>query len=513
MTFHKHTLKPFLASMIMAAAIIPASARSHNYYIDPSHGNDDQNGHSESTAWKSFTPLQCIKMQPGDSLLLKRGTMFNDILTISAIGNANKPIVIDAYGTGKKPCIQAPDGSPYAVLVKNSENLTLNNLEITNTGSERMAGRTGIKILCEDFGVSHNIRLNGLYIHDVNGSLIKQQGGGSGILVVNRGKQTPSTFDGLTIENCVIRRCERNAMIWEGYSNRQNWHPSTNVVIRKNLIEEVPGDGIVPIGCEGAIVEYNLMRNCPGTLPHSEAAAGFWPWSCDNTILRFNEVSDHKAPWDAQGFDSDYNCKNTTIHYNYSHDNDGGMCLICNSGTSDGVGNQGSIIEYNVSINDAIRPRATRNGVFSANIHIGGPCSNTTIRRNLLHVNPKAEPFIDRSIITSDSWDGYADSTMFQENIFYVPQESTIRLTESTNNQFNGNYYLGPILNKPSDPSGHTVSDYYNETIRKDPTGFNSLDFLFDTVIVGDGATVLKAVNADRIHQFFNDMKSTSQAH
>ena len=168
MTFHKHTFKPFVTSLIMAAAIIPTSAKSHNYYIDPTYGDDTQNGHSELTAWKSFSPLQSIKMQPGDSLLLKRGAVFNDILTISAIGNANKPIVIDTYGTGQKPCIQAPDGSPYAVLVKNSDNLTLNNLEITNTGSERMAGRTGIKVLCEAFGLSHNIMLNGLYIHDDN---------------------------------------------------------------------------------------------------------------------------------------------------------------------------------------------------------------------------------------------------------------------------------------------------------------------------------------------------------
>ena len=33
-------------------------------------------------------------------------------------------------------------------------------------------------------------------------------------------------------------------------------------------------------------------------------AAGIWPWSCDNTLVQFNEVSGHKAPWDAQGFDS-----------------------------------------------------------------------------------------------------------------------------------------------------------------------------------------------------------------
>lgn len=249
------------------------------------------------------------------------------------------------------------------------------------------------------------------------------------------------------------------------------------------------------------------MRNCPGTLPHGEAAAGLWPWSCDNTVIQFNEVSGHKAPWDAQGFDSDYNCRSTTIQYNYSHDNDGGLVLICNSGTAPGAGNQGSAVQYNVSINDAIRPRATRSGIFSANIHIADPCRNTLVRRNVLHVNPKTEPFIDRSIITSDAWDGYADSTAFRENVFYVPQESEIRLNRSTRNTFDGNYYLGNIKGRPEDPNGRNASDYYNQCISKDPSGFDSLSFLFDTVIIGDGSAILKAVNRDTIHRFFETMR------
>ena len=79
---------------------------------------------------------------------------------------------------------------------------------MVNTGTERLAHRTGVKVLCENYGVSHNIILNALEIHDVNGSLIKQKGGGSGILIVNKGQDVISTFDGLTIENCIIRRCE-----------------------------------------------------------------------------------------------------------------------------------------------------------------------------------------------------------------------------------------------------------------------------------------------------------------
>lgn len=498
-----------LALSLAAMSVLYGYAKGgRNFYIDAANGDDKADGRSPRSAWRTLARIHDANFTPGDSLLLKRGSTFNERLGLSAQGTAAKPIVIDAYGVGAKPKVNAPDGSMYAVLLENASYMVLQNIEVVNTGSERMAGRTGVKVACADYGIARGIRLNALYIHDVNGSMVKQEGGGSGILIENRGDDVASAFDGLVIENCVIRRCERNGIIWSAYWRRDDWFPNRHVVVRRNLIEDVPGDGIVPIGCEGALVEYNLMRRCPGTLPHSEAAAGIWPWSCDSTVIRHNEVSGHKAPWDAQGFDSDYNCRGTRIAYNYSHDNDGGMVLICNSGTDRGVGNVGSVVEYNVSINDAIRPRATRSGIFSANIHIAGPCRGTVVRRNILHVNPKTESFIDRSVITSDAWDGYADSTAFTENIFYAPEPTEIRLTQSTRNIFDGNYFLGIFRNLPADGHARRSSALYEQITAADPKGFKSLDFLFDTVVVGDGAAILKAVNAEAINRFFNEMDS-----
>lgn len=130
-----------------------------------------------------------------------------------------------------------------------------------------MAGRAGVKVLCEEYGVSHHIVLDALNIHDVNGTLAKHSGEGCGILVETRWKERPSAFDSLTIENCIIRRCERNGITWSSGWDRRKWFPNTHTMICKNLIEEVPGDGIVPIGCDGALVEYNLMRNCTDLLP------------------------------------------------------------------------------------------------------------------------------------------------------------------------------------------------------------------------------------------------------
>jgi len=157
----------------------------------------------------------------------------------------------------------------------------VNGLELTNTGTTRMPKQSGLLIQVSD-----------LYIHDVNGSLVKKEGGGMGIEIRNGGKVTKSCFNGLVVENCHLVRTERNGIIFNSdYWSRDKWFPNLDVVVRKCLLEEVPGDGIVPIGCEGALVEYNIMRSCTRLLPDGEAAAGIWPWSSDHTLIQYNEVS------------------------------------------------------------------------------------------------------------------------------------------------------------------------------------------------------------------------------
>lgn len=484
-----------------------------SYYIDSENGDDANDGLSADRAWKNLNKANETLLQPGDSLLLRRGCTFTGILDVTGQGTQDNPITVDAYGEGAKPAVTAPDGSLYAVLVNNSSYVTVQNLDITSHGEERVAGRCGIKVMCRDYGTSRGITLRALDIHDVNGSLVKEEGGGSGILIESgwTADSTISVFDNLTIENCTIRRCERNGIIWAAPWSRRDWHPSTNILVRNNLIEEVPGDGIVPIGCEGVIIEYNLMRNCPQLLPDGQAAAGIWPWSCDNTLIRFNEVSDHKAPWDGQGFDSDYNCTNTTIEYNYSHDNDGGFILLCNSGTEgpgpdDNIGNIGSMVRYNVSINDAIRQRPTRAGIFSPTIHIAGPIKNSVIQNNILHIGVKPSEKTDRCAVTSDSWGGYADSTYFIENLFFAEQPSSFRMTESTNNFFEGNYLIGEYADMPSDSSAKTTSDYYNAILKENQDTLSALSFLFEEIAVGDGAAKMHVVKKKAIEELFKSM-------
>src|SRR5206468_3338814 len=82
---------------------------------------------------------------------------------------------------------------------------------------------------------------------------------------------------------------------------------------------------------------------------------------------------------------------NTVIQYNYSHDNAGGMALVCNDGRGgDKIGNTGTIVRFNVSINDALRKTG------SASLRISGPVDGSQIYNNIIIIPQK--PIADAQV-------------------------------------------------------------------------------------------------------------------
>ncbi len=447
----------FLALILFSCKDINTDSRV--FYVDSVNGNDTNTGLSESDAWASLDRLNVETFSPSDKILFKSGTEYIGQFEPKGSGVKDKPIIVDIYGNGDKPILNGGGEKLHTLLLENIQFWEINNLEITNLGEENTPKRNGILINAYDFGEMEHIHLKNITVRDVNGSLVKSEGGGNGIYWNCGGKETPSRFKDLLIEDCHIYNCQRNGITGDGNSNRNEWYPSLEVVIRGNLIENVPGDGIVPIACDGALVENNIMRGSPDVLGFEDAAAGIWPWSSDNTIIQFNEVSGHKAKWDAQGFDSDYNCKNTTIQYNFSHDNYGGMILICNDGESLGKpwnhGTIGTKIYGNISINDGLRPYPTRPGWFSPIIHIAGPAENTEVSNNVFIMIGKDMPDIDRTIIEIDNWGGsWPNNTVFKNNYFYnLAKEHSynFQLGKGEKTIFENNIFEGKFTNNPID--------------------------------------------------------------
>jgi hypothetical protein len=465
---------------ILIIAVLSSCSTCHTYYLDSRNGNDFNSGLSHDKAFMTLQKINNLKLYPGDKILIKRGTEYFGRLVIANSGTQGKPIYVGSYGEGNLPVIHGNGVVDATIFIHNASDIQITDIRVTNTGETRKPRRFGVWVDIENFGESRNICLSNLEIANVNGSLVKSQGGGSGIYWSNSGDSIMSRFVNLTIENCHIINCGRNAITSDGYTNRKKWNPSLGVVIRGNLIEGVPGDGIVPIGCDGALIEKNIMRSCPDSLSHEEAAAGIWPWSCDNTIIQYNEVTGHNAKWDGQGFDSDWNCQNTIIQYNYSHDNAGGFLLVCNKGDIIGgdynIGTSHTVIKGNLSINDGIRNYPTeRAGWFSPTIHLTGPCYGTVFEDNIILVPSKVNQKIDHTFLDVSNWGGpWPDSTTFRNNYFFTKDTLSFKFGDGKNFTFNKNSLRGIFISGDSVMS-HSDIENRNELIKM----LNNLNIYF----------------------------------
>jgi hypothetical protein len=312
--------------------------------------------------------------------------------------------------------------------------------------------RRGVHLVLDNFGTAHDVRVSGLTVHDVNGDLKRKENGG--IIWSINGERTPSRFDGLTIEDCEVRRVDRSGIVARSFHHRRtHWFPSLNVVIRNNRLDDIGGDAITPWACDGARVEYNSARRSNARSP--DYNAGIWPWACDNTLLQYNEAYLTKGTKDGQGFDSDYNSRNTTFLYNYSHDNEGGFILICDDGASSrdvSVHNDGTVVRYNLSQDDAVRT-----------FHLPGPVTKTRVERNTISVRPG----MTVNVVQMSDWHGWPKNTTFSDNVFRIEGtglygyesgrhpdgtfDTKPGMGPARDTLFEGNAYLGNHKNPPED--------------------------------------------------------------
>ena len=373
------------------------------YYVDAVNGDDANDGTTPETAWKTLTKASSIRqLKAGGSILLKAGCVWNgeQLFIDNAIGSADAPIVIGSYGEGAKPVING-NGADWsastkedlaAVHIRNSQNIVIENLEITNwdlsageIGSYKQSSKllSGLVVENRDGGELTNVTIRNNKIHDVNGKMAGGADKGAGGLIVlvtgngsNHTGTVESYYTGLAIEGNEVYNVCHEAIYMEsvwasrklvggtssdtGYQNAGNskWIGSSNVTISNNYVHDVAGDGIVPINTTDAMVEYNLVDNAADSSWNYSANqnhAAIWSWDSNNVTFRYNEASNtsrHSVGSavgnDSMAFDFDYGVQNCVYEYNYSHDNLGGFLMLC-PGPGATVNN---IARYNVSVND-----------------------------------------------------------------------------------------------------------------------------------------------------------------
>ncbi|WP_045516885.1 FIMAH domain-containing protein [Neobacillus niacini] len=440
----------FLIEQAQPAGANTLSADSTTYYIDSVNGDDDNNGESSQSAWKSLDKVNGTKFLPGDKILFKAGGKWSGQLHPKGSGAEDRPITIGMYGNGEKPLIQGEGTVESTVYLYNQQYWEIGYLEVTNHSSvPAKTPRRGVHVAAENFEAGgandlskvstlHHIYIHDLYVHDVNGEDKKDAAGSAGIQVsvtIPEGSvQRRTTFDDILIENNVVERVSRSGIItwndWKyreqlGYGNNESkpWTPLTNVVIRGNKLTDIGGDGIVPHMTDGALVEKNVVDGFNKT--SAGYNVGMWTWDGDNTLYQYNEVSGGYSTRDGNAFDFDHGSRGIIYQYNYSHDNDGGTLLVCADGSAKTGGVYDGVFRYNISQNDKYQTFTICGG---SNVH------NVQIYNNVFYV---AQGMKTNMLVSQ----GGATEVALRNNIFY--NLGSGRYTKKSSWTYDHNLFFG----------------------------------------------------------------------
>ena len=134
-------------------------AYAATYYVSQSDGNDNNDGLSVSTPWKTLEKAGEMTYTSGDQLLLKCGDTWNEQLTLTGSGTASSPITLASYGTGNKPIISRNNTTTDKDIVISSPwGWKVKDLELGQA-------KTGIECIVSETGKSY-LWFENLYIHD-----------------------------------------------------------------------------------------------------------------------------------------------------------------------------------------------------------------------------------------------------------------------------------------------------------------------------------------------------------
>lgn len=372
-----------LSGLLLAA---PATAASNTYYVDAVAGSDTYSGTSSGAAWKSLDKVNSTPLSPGDHVLLKAGdTWTNQFLDLTGSGTATAPIVVDSFGTGPKPIIDFGSTSvgseSFGVRITDGSYWDVNDLEITSGEQSSALERNGILVVGDSAttGTFSHIHITDNDIHDIFGST-RFSGGINVWARANSSEQTLNGFDDVLIEDNTVKNVSDRGIqtmtdkVTYGTKDGipDSWYTFTNLVVRRNTVTQINGDGILPRGALGSLIESNTTdligadaaagANVTSYMPQHPYVAAQWAYYCKAAIFQHNVASrTKKITGDGEPWDFDIGVYDSVYQYNYSYDNQGGTLLSM-------YATSGNVFRYNISQNDG---DATA-GAIAVNLSNGG---------------------------------------------------------------------------------------------------------------------------------------------
>ncbi|MBW8817387.1 MAG: carbohydrate binding domain-containing protein [Streptomyces sp.] len=350
----------------VAGALLPAHAAmaaGSAHFVDCSAATSG-NG-TQASPWNSVTSVNNTAFGAGDSILFAAGTTCNGQLTPRGSGVSGSPVTVGSYGTGAKPVINA-NGAPGAVIhLLNQQYWEIGGLELINSAASPDY-RSGVLAENSSGGILHHIRVHDMFIHNISGWPGGWYSTNAGVGVQTDHTTPVSTWDDVVVENNTFDHVDRIAVAVTPDGNGQGTGLTTNAIIRGNTSTYDGGDDILVVKGDGPLIDGNkaghggLKSTCPPSgQVCNRASAGIWVAASQNSVIQHNEVYCAANFQDGTGFDVDWGNHNTTIQYNYSHQNLGGFLLVMPVSSSpspdeplSGVPSDGTVVRYNISEND-----------------------------------------------------------------------------------------------------------------------------------------------------------------
>ena len=354
-------MKRFFLFGFLLAAAISAAAQQKTYFVSPG-GNDAATGLSVAQAWKTIDKVNSVVFQPGDRILFEAGKTFFGQLMPKGSGTDEAPILLSTYGGEARAVINFGAAEGAGILLEDVDHWEVTRMEVVSYEPYKIGiGRQGIVVRISKPGSSDHFVIRDNYIHDIWGQLGgngRYQGYNSSAILVQTarmaggmavtGNAEPTVINDVLIEGNKIERVDKCGIVCRGARN--------NVVVRRNWMDNLGGDGIFVNGPYRGLIEYNYIRrscmrsgdpNLPGDDGWWPHVAACWIQNTEETIMQFNEVYDtgrnlHNG--DGFAYDFDFNCKRCIAQYNYSQNNHGLMLLMYNIFENE--------TRYNISEND-----------------------------------------------------------------------------------------------------------------------------------------------------------------
>ncbi|MFE1440771.1 right-handed parallel beta-helix repeat-containing protein [Streptomyces sp. NPDC058739] len=383
---------------------------SLTFYVSPD-GDDDNDGLSPKSAWRTLKRADEVSFEPGDRLRLQGGRRLVGELTIGPeeAGSVREPVVIDSYGAGKATI--ATRGTA-GIAVHNTSGVEIRNLAITGDSASRRH-EDGIRFfndLDERRRLAH-VRISGVDVSRFrNGISIAAAAGSLG-------------FRDVAVTDSATHHNQNAGLVTVGprFEADDPDYAHQKVTITRVRAYANSGDpkehdrntgsGMVLGSIRQAVVQRSAAYdNGAKSSPRAdEGPEGIWTYDSTRVVIQNNMAYRNRtgSQVDGGGFGLDNNVSHSVLQYNLAYGNDGpGFLVYSGEPTNMHKDNTvrfnyswddarklpvyGGIVAYGTRLrdldiyNNTVLQRSPEGGERAPALRLRAGIRNVTIRNNIL---------------------------------------------------------------------------------------------------------------------------------